>query len=922
MSTEEVTTSLNVDITQFKTAMTAANRYIRQAYSEFDNASAGVEGFADSADGLRAQITKLGKVLEAQEAQAAALQHEYERVSAEQGENSAGAQELAIKLNKAQAAVKKTKAEMGKYEEKLNEAENGTKDTAKETGQMSDAFGKAAAAAGTLAKGLAKITGKAIITGIKGIAAASAGLVTAFLATGEASKEYITEMAKLETAFTQNGHTAKEAKAAYDDLVGVLGETEQSVEAANHLAKLTDIEKDLAKWTGDILPGVFATFGASLPIEGLTEAANETAKTGALTGGLADALNWAGVSEDKFQESLDACSSEQERQALITETLAGLYGEASAAYKETNAAVIENNKANDKLQESLSGVGEAALPITTAFKLIGASILGDMLPNIKTLGTSFSEALGGSKTAAAEMGAAVAGILQQLGQKIVKALPTILTVGTSIITSLVQGIITAAPQLAKGAGQIVQTFTKEAPKLLAAGGQMVSKLLDGIVSNIPSMLQGAVNAAGGFVKGIQTYLPVILSKGAELLGKLGEGLRTALPGLISQGLDILMNLATSLYDAAPKLIDIGFDLISNLVQGLLDALPVLLSKAPEIISKFANIINDNVPKLLKKGMELVLQIVKGIISAIPTLIANIPKIITAIVDVWEAFSWVNLGTKAMTFLKNGITKMGGAIKTAGKNVLNSITSALQSLPGKLLNLGKNGITSLGNAFQTGVSIIKTKATAILTGSVNAIQALPSKLLSIGRNAITSLGNAFQTGVSTLKSKASAIVKGITNAFSSLRSKMVSIGKNAIQGVIDGIGAMVGKLYDSIKDALSGLVDKAKDALGISSPSRVLAEHVGRWIPAGIASGIEKYSNVANRAMVDMAKGAVGAANAELNGSSLNMPGVNGSSAPGTGGGRGGATYVFNQYNNSPKALSRKDIYRQTKNALKFATSNA
>lgn len=273
MATEEVTTSLNVDITQFKTAMTAANRYIRTAYSEFENASAGVDGFADSADGARAQIAKLGKILEAQKVQAAALQHEYDKVAAEQGENSAGAQELAIKLNKAQAAVKKTQAEMGKYKKKLDEVESDTEQTEKETGEMSASFDKAATAAGTLAKGLAKITGKAIITGVKAIAAASASLVTAFLATGEASKEYIAEMSKLETAFTQNGHSAKAAQEAFTELVSVLGETDQAVEAANHLAKLTDNEKDLAKWTGDILPGVFATFGASLPLEGLTEAA-------------------------------------------------------------------------------------------------------------------------------------------------------------------------------------------------------------------------------------------------------------------------------------------------------------------------------------------------------------------------------------------------------------------------------------------------------------------------------------------------------------------------------------------------------------------------------------------------------------------------------------------------------------------------
>ena len=123
---------------------------------------------------------------------------------------------------------------------------------------------------------------------------ALAGLATGFLATAETSQDFIEDMGKLDTAFTTSGHSAEVGKKTYQELVGVLGETDQAVEAANHLAKLTDNEKDLQAWT-EICTGVYATFGDSLPIEGLTEAANETAKVGQVVGPLADALNWAGV---------------------------------------------------------------------------------------------------------------------------------------------------------------------------------------------------------------------------------------------------------------------------------------------------------------------------------------------------------------------------------------------------------------------------------------------------------------------------------------------------------------------------------------------------------------------------------------------------------------------------------------------------
>ena len=163
-------------------------------------------------------------------------------------------------------------------------------------------------------------------------------------------------MGKLEAAFTTAGFSADAAKGAYEDIYAVLGEEDTSVEAANHLAKLTDNEKELATWTGDILPGVFATFGDSLRLEGLTEAANETAKVGQVVGPLADALNWAGVSEDEFNEKLAACSTEQERQALITETLNDLYSDASDRYKELNGDVMSAQKAQAKLTDAIARI--------------------------------------------------------------------------------------------------------------------------------------------------------------------------------------------------------------------------------------------------------------------------------------------------------------------------------------------------------------------------------------------------------------------------------------------------------------------------------------------------------------------------------------------------------------------------------------
>lgn len=226
-----------------------------------------------------------------------------------------------------------------------------------------------------------------------GIAAAGAAL----LALGPATAEYRNNQAKLETAFKAAGGTARTASQTYKDLYRVLGDDGQTTEAANHLAKLTTNQKYLSEWT-DICQGVYATFGDSLPIESLTEAANETAKTGALTGALADALNWAGVNEDKFQESLDKCNTEAEREQLIRETLNGLYQETAAIYEKNNATVLAQNEANAKLQETLAKLGEAMAPVVTAFTAFASEALAVVTPYVQDLaekyGPKLQQALG------------------------------------------------------------------------------------------------------------------------------------------------------------------------------------------------------------------------------------------------------------------------------------------------------------------------------------------------------------------------------------------------------------------------------------------------------------------------------------------------------------------------------------------------
>lgn len=262
---------------------------------------------------------------------------------------------------------------LGTIEVDNDAANRALDDTGQKANETSGKFNEAFSKIGSFALGL----GKMVVT-------AGLALGGAWIAAIEGSREYRAEMAKLDTAFVINGHSSETAKQTYSELNAVLGDSEQAVEAAQHLAKLTDNEKELQTWT-DICTGVYATFGASLPIEGLTEAANETAKTGMLTGGLTDALNWAGIGEEEFQKKLDACTNEQRRQDLIMNTLNKTYSEASQQYQTTNKDVMEARKAQERLTDAFAELGRVGEPILTAIKGKIADMVTAAIPHLENL---------------------------------------------------------------------------------------------------------------------------------------------------------------------------------------------------------------------------------------------------------------------------------------------------------------------------------------------------------------------------------------------------------------------------------------------------------------------------------------------------------------------------------------------------------
>lgn len=654
--TQTLGATFAIDITDLKAGLLQANRLIKESESEFKAAAAGMDDWTSSADGLQARIKNLTTVTDLQRKKVDALKQQYAQLVKDGlDETSKAAVDLRTKINQEQAALNKNEKELDQQTQALKEMG----DESKNAGDDLDKVGDGAKKSGTNLAGMKKGIGIAV-GALAALTAAAVAAIGKLLSLAESTRELRNEMARLETGFTTAGLSAEDATETYNTLYSVLGDTGKASEAAGHLALLANNSEDLAKWT-DICTGVYAQFGDSLPIEGLTEASNETAKTGQLTGVLADALNWAGVNEDDFQKKLDACSTEQERQALITETLSGLYKDQSDTFKELNKDVIAAREAEAELSQAQADLGASAEPLNTKLTELKTTILTELSPALQQIMKDLTDVFDG-----------VEGSPERLANTISETL-----------------------------GKIVEEATAFIPKVGEFAIQLIVMLAETLIENLPTIVDATL----------------------ELVNTILKTLADMAPSLIQIIVEAVLDIAETIVDNLDVIIDSAIKLMEALAEGLLEALPMLVSKIPVIIQKLVDTIISNLPKILNAGVKIILELTNGIIKAVPDLLAKLPQIIVSIVQglLTEGIpALINAGGQLLAGLFEGmlnpqviwenIKKIGGAILDSVKNFfgIHSPSKVFEDQIGHFM--GEGMAIGLGEGFKDSIKSVGTGIT--------------------------------------------------------------------------------------------------------------------------------------------------------------------------------------------------------------------
>lgn len=626
---------------------------------------------------LNQQNTVLNKKIDEQKQKVAVLSMALADAEQETGKNSSTSQKWRVALNEAQA-------ELNKLVKKVDDNEKAMKDSASATDKNTDAvdeFGKEADESGKSALKLGDIIKANLIS--EGIIAGIKGLVSAVKSVGE--------------AFVDVGKQAIASYGEYEQLVGgvdtLFGESSKKVqEYANNAYKTAGL-------TANEYMETVTSFSASMiaSLDGDTAKAAEVSNRAIID--MSDNANKMGTDMQSIQNAYQGFAKQNytmldnlklgyggtksEMERLIQDA-----SQMTEVQKELGVTVDANDMSFANIANAISVVQKNMGIAGTTSAEASATMTGSV--------SAMKGAWGNLITGIADENANFDQLVNNLIESIVGVdgeggvlnnfLPRIETAINGIVEMVVNLTEKLLPQIMPIAINLIQNLAtsicENLPILVESASTIINTLIEGIVNLLPTLIPVAIEIIMTLATAILDDLPTILEAGIEIIVALANGISSILPDLIPLAIEAVLNLVETLLDNIDLIIDAGIEMVLALADGLLNALPDLIDKIPVIIEKLIMAITNNLPKIIEMGITLIVKLAVGLIKAIPQLVAKIPQIIASLV---KGFA-------------NAFSKMGEVGLNLVKGIWNGIKDATSWILDKIKGFGKSVLNGIKNIF--------------------------------------------------------------------------------------------------------------------------------------------------------------------------------------------------------------------------------
>ena len=638
-----------------------------------------------------------------------------------------------------------------------------------------------------------------------------------------------------------------------------VGQLEQNVggvetlfgDAADAVIASADRAYQTAGMSANDYMSTVTSFSASLlqSLGGNTEEAAKVADMAIID--MADNANKMGTSMDMIQNAYQGFA--KQNYTMLDNLKLGYGGTKTemerllADAEKLTGVKYDINNLNDVYQAIHAVQEEIGITGTTAKE--AASTLEGSMASAKAAWDNFMNGSGDADQLADAFATAADNIVKNLAEIIPRFAETLPALGGAIIAQI-PGLVAAI-----------------VPAVLSAGQSVLKQLQDAVLDfDFAGTADKVVQMITGFIEG--DGLGSLLDTLVTIFTGIVNGISSMLPSLLPALIELISYVVTSLLDQLPAILDCALELILGLAQGILAALPVLIEALPEVISSIVEFLISAIPQIIDAGIELLMALVDALPVIIDALVDALPQIIKATVTalIAAAPQIAKAGVKLLGALIEAIPVIVVELAKAVPDIVAAIIDVLAELPGLIGEVFAEIVTDLVEWGQQMVSNASTAASNMLSKVSGIIQELPGKIWT---HLVNAVNRVIAWGTQLAQKGAAAatqLFNSIVNGLSSLPSKMAEIGSNIVSGIWNGISSGWNWLTNKVSNLANSLLDAAKDALGINSPSKEFADEVGRWIMPGVGKGLDKSMPATLKDMRAKAGELVSAMRAEMSAS--------------------------------------------------------
>ena len=444
-------------------------------------------------------------------------------------------------------------------------------------------------------------------------------------------------------------------------------------------------------------------------------------------------------------------------------------------------------------------------------------------------------------------------------------LPTLITTFTELITQVINAIVqllpTLIPMVVETLKSVINTLVENLPLIIDAVILLVTEVIKALSEMLPQLIPTIIQAIVDIANSLLENLPIILDAVLKIvLGIADSLLVNGIPILINALPQLINGIINFLVSSIPVLIEASIQLFMALVNAIPLIIEALVNALPQIITAIVNGLITATPLLIEASIKLFMALVEAIPVIVVELVNAMPQIISAVMTGLGQLL-LQIGEWSGTLLSKVVSFFGDLISTGATKTSEFVTKIvdfIKQLPEKIgywLGFVIGTVSKFVIEFPTKA---KEAGTNFINNLINSIKNIPDKIHNLLTTIVTKVAEWGVNLATTGKNGATQLFNAVVNGVRELPNRIVDIGKNIVEGLWNGITNAKDWLVGKISSFAGGVVDGFKDALGIHSPSRVMAG-LGVYITQGLGVGIEEDDS-AEKSMQNKIDSILGVAN--------------------------------------------------------------